>query len=199
MITMRPVPTEWNEPPWDAPLDVDALVSAIPTDATLTGTFLGAVAEELRRNGLSLPSMRERYTGFKPYPLREHAQLLVEASRALWPDQPLRAGLRRLGRRAPNALLSSLVGRVMLASVEGPMSFLQAMAKAYPIHMKPCEVEVVELGPTKAALRVRRVYTFLDSHHVGVFEGALKQGGAKGTVRIHAYGATDADVLCDWT
>jgi hypothetical protein len=40
---------------------------------------------------------------------------------------------------------------------------------------------------------------FLDSHHVGVFEGTLKYAGVKGRVRIATRSYDSADLLLEWT
>ncbi|NUO53911.1 MAG: DUF2378 family protein, partial [Polyangiaceae bacterium] len=102
----------WGEPPWSSPLDVDALIRAVPDDATMTGMFLDAVAKIARDKGHHLRSARDRYIPFKRYPLREHCSILVEVARVTMPDAPLRTALRRLGRGAPLVLLQSTVGRV---------------------------------------------------------------------------------------
>ena len=134
------------------------------------------------------------------YPLREHATLLVEAARALWPQESLRSGLRRLGRGASRALVHTIVGRVVLGSVDGPLEMLQAMATSYAIHASPGDVEVVVLGPRQAVVRLREIHHFLDSHHVGVFEGVLRQAAVRDPrVRLHAYSRIDADLLCEWS
>jgi hypothetical protein len=132
------IPTEWSEAPWHAPLDATAAVEAIPDDAMISGMFISAVIDAARGGGMTLPSARERYVAFRKYPLREHAQILVEAARAIWPALGLREGLRKLGRGAPRALVSSMVGRVVLGSVEGPLEILGAMARSYPIHAQSC-------------------------------------------------------------
>lgn len=196
---VRDLPTTWNEAPWLDPLDAEAAIAAIPSGATMNGLFLQAVADAAKRSGIHVPSARTSYVHFRPYMLREHARLLVEAARACWPDEPLRQGLRHLGRGAPRALVSSMIGRVVLGSVEGPMEVLRAMAKSYGLHTNQGQLEVIELAPGRAVVQLREILTFLDSHHVGVFEGVLRYAEvSEPRVRIHAYSANDADLLCEW-
>jgi uncharacterized protein (TIGR02265 family) len=195
---MRPLPSEWNEPPWHLPLDVDACISAIPAHATMTGMFLTAVQDMARSRGLAVEAPRERYIAFNRYPLSEHCQLLVEVAHAVFPGTQLRESLRRIGRGAPQVLVGSLVGRVMLGSVEGPLATLQAMAKSYMLHMQPAVLEVVEHDDRSAIVRMAEIYNFLDSHNVGVFEGVLRHTGVKGRVSIVSHGPTEADLLCEW-
>lgn len=192
-------PDDFREPIWDGPLDVERAIATIPETATLTGTFLAAVADEAKARGLKLPSARERYLDFKSYPLREHARLMVEAAQAFWPEASIRVGLRKLGRGAPAALVRSLSGRVVFGSAQGVLEALRAMAKSYAIHMKPGSIEVEEIATGRALAKLRQVYTFIDPHHVGVLEGVMKFSGVKGTVKIRAQGAHAADLLCEWT
>jgi uncharacterized protein (TIGR02265 family) len=189
----------WSEPPWDAPLDPDAVIRAVPRDASMTGVFLGAVAAEAASRGLTLASARPRYTAFQRYPLREHCQLLVELSRAGYPAVPIRQALRKLGRGAPHALVASSVGRVVFASAEGPVEIIRAMARSYALHMNPCDVEVEPHGDAAAIVRMSQIHNFLDCHNVGVFEGVMRHARVAGIVKIRSYGRTAADFLCDWS
>ena len=189
----------WSEPPWRAPLDVVAEIEAIPADAIIHGMFILAVVDGALARGVRLPSARERYLGFRKYPMREHAQVLVEAARGMWPELPAREGLRKLGRGAPRALVSSMLGRVVLGSVEGPLEVLRAMARSYPMHAQPGSLEITELAPGRAIVHMRQIHHFLDCHHVGVFEGVLRYAKVEGgRVRIRPIARGDADLLCEW-
>src|SRR5580765_3124250 len=112
------------EPHWDAPLVAEA-----------------------KRRGFVLPSARDRYVPFKFYPLVEHARLLLETCERIYPDKPRRMALRKLGRGAPQALISSTLGRVVLGTAEGVHAMVEAMAKAYPLNARPSSVTVVESLP----------------------------------------------------
>jgi hypothetical protein len=49
-------------------------------------------------------------------------------------------------------------------------------------------------------VRMQGVSYFLDSHHVGALEGALRYAGVKdGTVRVRMRSSSDADLLCRWS
>lgn len=196
---MRPLPNEWNEPPWDEPLDPHAFLAAMPEGATMKGSFLAAVAGFAADRGFPLPLARDRYVPFASYPLREHGELMVQAARMVYPDRPLREGLRRIGRGAPGTLVRSLLGRVVLGSAEGALEVLRAMVRSYELHTPPVRAELVEVGPSEAIVRMEEVYHFLDSHHVGVFEGVFRYVGVEGHIRIHAYSRVTADLLCRWS
>lgn len=198
-MAANPTDEAFADPPWEAALDAEAWIDAVPAEATMSGLFLSAVARAVPR-GTKLASARSTYTAFRRYPLREHCVLLVEAARALFPDKSLREGLRRLGRGAPRTLLGSMLGRVVLGSVEGPGELVRAMAKSYPLHMSPGSLVVTEDVPGRIVLALRDIHHFLDSHNVGVFEGVLRHAGVEdGSVRIRSLSPTDADLLCTWT
>jgi uncharacterized protein (TIGR02265 family) len=187
------------EPPWDAPLDAQEEIARVPEDATISGMFLAPLALEAGRQGVPLPSARDRYVPFKFYPLREHCRLLVEMCERLFGDRPLRQGLRKLGRGAPAALVASTLGKVVLGSAEGVDQVVSAMAKAYPLNARPSRVTVLETMPGRAVVRLEDVHYFLDSHHVGTFEGALKFAGVAGRVLIASQSRTCADLLLEWS
>jgi uncharacterized protein (TIGR02265 family) len=195
---MRPLPIDWYDPPWGAVLDADRLLRSVPDYATMTGQFLSAVAGVAVERGIRLVSSRQRYTAFSAYPLREHCELLLETSRKVFPELPLREGLRKLGRGAPQVLMQSVVGRVVFGSVDGPLEVLRAMATSYMLHMRPGIVEVFSIDATTAVVQASEIYNFLDSHNVGVFEGALRHAGVRGDVRIHVYDRSTADLRCTW-
>ncbi len=188
------------DPPWGAPLDPEAVIARLPAEAAMRGMFLTAVVERARLQGKTLPSARDRYLPFEPYPLWEHCRLLVELARAVWPDQPLRQGLRRIGRGAAKALVGSTLGRVTVGSAEGVQHVLHQMAKSFTVIAQPGTITVAETGAGRAILELRGIHFFLDCHHVGVYEGALRYAEAPDArVRIRTLGPSDADFLCEWT
>ena len=81
--------TSFVDPPWDQPLDADAVVRSIPSTETVKGMFLQPMLAIAKAKNLALPVERERYVAFQDYPLREHAQLLVLTAKAVHPDLSL--------------------------------------------------------------------------------------------------------------
>ena len=193
-----PDPSEFVEPPWDAPLDTGAVLSRISESATIAGFYTEPLVREARRIGKLPSSARERYIAFRFYPLREHVQMLIECAGLMFPALPIRQGLRKLGRAAPGALLQSTLGKVVFGSAEGARQALDAIARTYAINVRPSSAEVVDASPTSAIVRVRGAPFFLDSHHVGVFEGTMTFAGVRGSVKVRMLGMDDADFLCDW-
>lgn len=195
---MRPSLSEFVEPDWHAPLDVNQTLSGIPDSATITGMFLEPTAREARNQGKPLPSARERYVPFRFYPLREHVKLLVEACGVYYPGRPMRAALRKLGRAGPNAYLASTLGRVSIGAAQGTHDFIERLAKSYAINMPGSQASVVHVDDANAIVRLQNVLFFLDCHHVGVFEGVMRYAGVEGEIRVRAQGAHGADLWCSW-
>jgi uncharacterized protein (TIGR02265 family) len=186
------------EPPWTAPLDLSALLRGIPDSAVISGMFIQPLAEHARKRGSPLPTARDRYVPFRFYPLREHTQLLIEMCELHYADVPIRQALRKLGRAAPTALVASTIGKVMLNSAVGVHDMIRALVKTYPLNLRPGKLDVIEFGKHSAMLRLEDIYYFLDSHHVGSFEGIMRFAGKEGHVRICSYSSTAADFLCTW-
>jgi hypothetical protein len=197
-VTDFPTAAHFTEAPWGAPLDVEACVAAMPESATISGMFLLALQRQAEREGYALPSARDRYVPFRFYPLREHAALLVETCERRFPRLSLRQGLRKLGRGAPGALLTSTLGKVVLGAAEGVPETVRAMADAYPLNAKPSRVTIREQGPGRIVVRLEDIHYFLDCHHVGTFEGVLRHAGVDGTVRLHMHAPAVADMLLTW-
>jgi uncharacterized protein (TIGR02265 family) len=190
-------PSAFTEPPWSAPLDATRAIAAMPDEATIAGMFFLALLEGAERRQVQLAFPRARYLKFGFYPLREFARLLVEAAGQFYPDVSLRQGLRRIGKVGPAAFLSSTVGKVTLGAAEGVHAAVTAIAKTYSVNVRPSRCEVQSAAPRSLVLRLE-VPHFLDSHHVGVFEGALDYAGAQGDVRIHRHGERSAHLRLSW-
>jgi uncharacterized protein (TIGR02265 family) len=186
------------DPPWEAALDVERALASIPADAKISGMFFAALVAGARTRGLALPSARERYVHFTFYPVAELARLLVEASERFFPGRTLRHALRTLGKSAPDAFLASTLGKVTLGSTEGVHAAVAAMANAYELNLRPSRVSTLDTGPRWAIVRLDRVPYFLDSHHVGTFEGILRFAGVTGSVRLAGRGPMSADLLLTW-
>lgn len=190
----------YDAPPWSLPLDAEATIALVPPDAVMKGMFLAAMVARAAEAGVSLPSARARYTAFQWYPLAEHCRLLVEAARGIWPNEPLRQGLRRLGRGAAPALVGSTLGRVMVGAVDGPASVVNEMAKAFSLVAQPGSVTMTSSGPTHAIVELRDIHFFADSHHVGVYEGALRFANAREpSVSIRRIGPAHLALGCQWS
>ncbi|MET0793719.1 MAG: DUF2378 family protein [Polyangiaceae bacterium] len=186
------------DPPWAEELDVARALSVIAPDAKIAGMFFIATVEAATRRNLSLPGARSRYLPFGFYPISEFAPLLLAAAERFYPDRSLRQGLRALGVRAPVVFAESVLGKVTLGSASGVHACIEAIAKTYPINIRPSKCTVGEVSSNACVVSLSEVHHFLDSHHVGVFEGTLQHAGAKGTVRLARKSDVSADLRLEW-
>jgi uncharacterized protein (TIGR02265 family) len=192
-------PDRFTEPPWEEPLDAEAALAAIPEDAQISGMFIAPLVAAGAKSSTSAPAgARERYVAFRFYPLREHAAWLLEVARSLHPDRSLRAALRKLGRGAPAAFLTSTLGKVMLDASLGFEGNVAALAKAYELNVRPGSATVRESRPGRVVVSLEDIHYFLDCHHVGVFEGLMKHVGVRGHVQIACRSPSSADLLLEW-
>jgi uncharacterized protein (TIGR02265 family) len=191
-------PGDFVAPDWGAPLDVAAYLDSTPRSARIKGMFPQAVADGARGRGLALPSARERYLPFADIPVTEFTSLLVEAAQSFFPDAPLRDALRELGRSAYPVLVQTMVGKVVLSTAADMPSALHAAAKAYVVALPTCRVEVVELSERRAVMSLRNIYYFLDSHHIGVFEGLARSFRVRLSTRVRMRSKFDGDFEFSW-
>ena len=192
---MRP---GFREPPWDAPLDIEAEVRSLPGSATIKGLFLLPMLLEASRRGLVLKTARTRYLPFVEYPLVEHLRLLVEAAHAFYPTLTTRRGLRKLGRAAPRALSDTLMGKVMWSTVTDVASGLELAARIYAITAPSSRVVIVESHPGDALVRLEGAHCFVDSNHVGTWEGVLRACRVNGSVAVRVQSARIAEFALEW-
>jgi hypothetical protein len=87
---------------------------------------------------------------------------------------------------------------VTLGSTEGVHPAVAAMASGYELNLRPCRVSTLDSGARWTVLRLDKIVHFLDSHHVGNFEGLLRFAGVRGAVRIASRSPTSADLLLTW-
>lgn len=191
---------DFLDPDWSSPLDVERLIAAAPQSSLIKGMFLIPVAAEVKRRAPATPGIRDRYVPFQDYPMHEHMRVLALGATTIFPEVSLRQGLRKLGRGALAAFLESTVGRVTWAATDGgPEQLLRALARAYVVTMPGVDVQVLSSSATQSIIHFSGVYSYLDSHHVGIFEGALRSIGQNPRVRVKLAGPGEADFLLEYS
>jgi uncharacterized protein (TIGR02265 family) len=190
-------------PDWDAPLDTDAYIRAVPAGAVIKGMYPAAIAAEAKRRGLKLPHAGDKYVPFHDYPLRDHLHLLVEAARAFSPDRSTRSALRKIGRAAVGVFLNSTLGRAALGGLTQPEATRLALigiTRAYTTSVgKPSpHVEVKETSDTSCIVKVSDFWIFLDSHQIGILEGVCRACGVRCDVLVASDGLANGELACSW-
>jgi uncharacterized protein (TIGR02265 family) len=195
--------TDLVAPPWDAPLDTDSYIRAIPEAALIKGMYPGAIAAEGKRRGVKLPHAADKYLPFYEYPLRDHMSLVCEAASAFFPELGKRQALRKLGRAAVNAFTQTTFGKAVLGGLTQPQTVARALStlvRAYGTSLsRPTpHVEVAANGDGACYLRLRDAWLLLDSHQVGIIEGYCRVCGVRAEVRVAVESPSSADFHVSW-
>lgn len=186
-------------PDWQAPLDTQAQIARCPEAAVVKGLFFQDILDACAKARVKQPGARNRYVQFIDYPAREYMELLVAAAGLLHPREPIRNGLRRLGRSSYPALADTLIGKAIFGVAGNDFGTILSLAsRAYSVSTKPGEATLAERTERRAVVQLREIWAFPDSHQVGVFEGALIAVGRRGEVKVRAISPCDADFEVTW-
>ena len=79
------------EPPWDAPLDAERVITQVSESSTIAGMFFLALIDGAERRQVTLEMPRSRYLPFGFYPVKESAPLFVKAAGLFHPERSLGA------------------------------------------------------------------------------------------------------------
>jgi uncharacterized protein (TIGR02265 family) len=197
-LTWRNDLSRFSDPPWRAALDVPRALSLISNDSAIAGMFFLGLLDGAKRRGVSLTGMRERYLPFGFYPVAEFAPILVEAAALFHPKLSVRHGLRAIGAAGPAVLAKSVLGKVTLGSAIGVHAMIEAIANTYGVNIRQSSCAVTHQAPQACVVSLDNVQYFLDSHHVGVFEGTMTHAGVSGRVRIARRSEFSAELLLEW-
>jgi uncharacterized protein (TIGR02265 family) len=188
----------FSEPPWHAGLDVPRALSLISADSTIAGMFFLGVLEGAKRRGVTVPVTRERYLPFGFYPVAEFAPMLIAAAGLFHPGLSLRQALRSIGAAGPAVLAQSMLGKVTLGSAIGVHAVIEAVANTYAVNIRGSRCAVTHKAAQACVVSLDNVQHFLNSHHVGVFEGTMTHAGVPGQVRIASRSEFSAELLLEW-
>jgi uncharacterized protein (TIGR02265 family) len=199
--------SDWVPPVLDRVIDVERWIASCPSSATTQGTFFQSMRETVEeaageQAGVELMAVLggRRFVSFARYPLRDFMRLVVAASAVLHPDRPLAEGLRRLGGLSYARFASTMAGRVVLFALgEDLEGVVNAVPKAYAVTMPGSQVSARWLGVRHVVFEFRGVYSFVDTYHRGVLEGAILEFGFTPRVEPTTYPALcDADFDVTW-
>ncbi len=190
--------SEFVRPNFSLPIDLAAQKRLIQPGATVKGMQLQALVDECKKHGVAIGT--RKYTSFREYPGEELLDLLVATAEGLWPGQPIREGLRRVGRIAYPTLYRSLVGKVVFGALARDVHRIWGVvSKGYELSGSTGSATLLELHENHAIVRLEGIYSFVDSWHVGIFEGAVELYEAEPEVLVKMTTFTSADFLVRWT
>ncbi len=196
-----PVPpgSPFRDPDFAAPVDLQAHLALLPPGATGKGMYFNALlaAGARARPGLDLCALAgitaRRYIPFRDYPMDEYLRLEVATAAAVHRGVPIGEGLRRLGWTALDSLLGSHVGKMVFGVLGRDADLILLNSpKGYQLTLSFGLLTVEKDGPRRYLVHASGLPIFLETYHVGVFEGGLRHCGARGRVRIATEGLEDA-------
>lgn len=187
-------------------VDVGLFVKSCPPSATTQGTFFQHVRDAVvaRTDGVPpglMKGVTERsWAPFLKYPLRDFMHLAVNAAGILHAEQPLAEGLRRMGWLAYPSFASTMAGRIVLLALGDSLEdVVNATPKAYAITLPSATVDVKKLGERRYRFEFRNAYSFVDTYHRGVLEGAVRAHGYEPKIVTHCgKRSCDADFEGGW-
>ncbi len=106
--------------------------------------------------------------------------------------------MRAIGAVGPTVLAKTVLGKVTLGSAIGVHAVIDAVANTYAVNIRPSRCAVTHRAAKACIVSLDNVQYFLDSHHIGVFEGTLTHAGVTGRVRIARRSEFSAELLLEW-
>jgi serine/threonine-protein kinase len=192
-------PSAFRAPDFTAPVDLEAHLAALLPGTTVKGMFFAGLVDLCTKAGRGLdlsrasPVRPRRYVAFFDYPMADLLRLQVAVAQVLHPDVPLREGLRRLGRTAPDDLLGSHVGKTIFGVLgRDPETLLLHIPKAHRLTSNCGTFTAERATPGRVLLHARDMPAFLDCYQVGMIEGVLRHSRAQGRVHVASAGIADA-------
>lgn len=160
--------------------------------------FFRRVVEETRVISGKVLATRS-YFPFADYPLSEWITLLHDAAVHAYPKEPVRAGLRKLGRSMYATFVESMVGKVVFSVAAGNvMQALPLYPKIWSVISNHGTAAVDDLVPGRVVIRLRNVWDFVDSFQVGTMEGGMRFFDVRADVKVAVLGPCDADYEVTW-
>jgi uncharacterized protein (TIGR02265 family) len=184
-------------PNWAAAFNVAEHVARVPSNATIKGMFWNDLYKVARSVNAELPEAR--YSAFRDYPLVDYLRAVADVSSKAHPGASTLQAIRQIGTRGFATLSDSLVGRVLFAIAGRDLpATLELVSDAYKRSVTPGAARLAQLGPGRAVIELRHIWTYPLAYQVGVFEGAIAHFGFGGTVKLRALSPCDADYLLEW-
>jgi len=185
-------------PVLNAPLDLAAHLALSPRHGKVKGMFFRRVIDETRAVSGRVIASRS-YFPFSDYALSEWITLLHDAALYAYPHEPIRAGLRRLGRTMYATFVESMVGKVVFSVAAGNvMQALPLYPKIWSVVSNHGTAAVDELRPGRVVIRLRHVWDFVESFELGALEGGMSFFGVDADVKVAVLGPSDADYEVTW-
>ena len=189
---------EFAPPDWDAPLDVDGLLAAVPSDARTRGLHLQQLVDAMRAAGVRGAASQD-YSALATYPMRDYMTLLHSAAAKIHPRLPIRQALRHMGDGIYLSFTSTTIGKAIFALANHNFRMVCKLAPtAYAASYTVGLVEVESQGKGNLEVRFRQMWPFADSFQIGVWESSMRVCGAHGRIWSRSMSPCDVDLEVVW-
>ncbi len=183
---------------FSAPLDVAEYARCLPQNAMARGMFFRTLIDATEREAGKRPKVPD-YVHFKEYPILDFFGLVSKCAPLAYPGTPLREALRRFGRDVFPMLSQTMIGRTIfgVALRDWPRT-LDLSSRGYSVSIRPGTAQLLELHDRSALMALRDVWSYPDCYQVGIFEGAMRMFGLRGTIKARRHSLCDVDLLIEW-
>lgn len=191
--------TRLRPPDLHAPLDLAQYQAQVPDGANMAGFLATALMSELAKAGVDLTHDFGPYVPFRYYPVADMQALRMAAAQRLFPNDPPRAALFKLGLTAIERYRSSTVGENLFrGQFDDPHMLANVLGLAYRIGHSHAHVTIVERARRSYRLRFEQIFSFWDCLEVGTITGALKMCRHEARILLRAESPHAGEMLVAW-
>jgi uncharacterized protein (TIGR02265 family) len=188
----------FKEPDWEATVDFEARLAAIPQRAQVRGMFLQYLIEAIGADPVPYFGPR-RYVAFKTYSMRDYVEILRWGARTKFPQLPEAEAVRRLGRCIYPNYAKTVTGTAIFAVAGRDFKrVVELTPTAYKVSVPPGQINVRLLEERHAVVELRDIWNLPDFHQVGIWEGAMQVCRAMGQIQVNVLGFDAADFDIRW-
>ena len=142
-----------------------------------------------------------RWLPFHNYPLTDFMRFAHNAACVAYPSVPTGEGLRRIGWRSFPAFAATMAGRVVLFAFGQKLEHVvESTPRSYAITLPGAVVKARRIREQHFEFEMRNVHSFVDTYHVGVIEGAIRELGGQPQITVrNRTRRCDADFDVRWS
>ena len=183
--------SEYKLPDFKQPVDFAESLAKLPAKAAVKGMFFDYLGNVARSRGVDAAVAKRsgvasrRYTAFMEYPAVDYMQVIHALGAELFPNEPAKEGLRRIGQGIYPFFVTTMIGKVLFGVLgKNPDRVLPMGPKGWQVTTNFGAVSGEMIGPKNARYHFSGMPLFLDSYTYGVIEGAYTAIDATGEVRV---------------